>query len=146
MKVISCGFIIHDDSQFLVGHVTGQGADTWSIPKGRIESGESFLDCAIRELHEETSIDLSDSPYGIKPMGLFEYIPKKDLYLFSYKCDLKSLPELKCTSMIEKEGMRDLPEFDWFQFIPFDQAKTFVHKKIAEIIEDIFIRKLCYDD
>jgi len=31
-------------------------ADRWDLPKGHCEPGESFLDAAIRELEEETSI------------------------------------------------------------------------------------------
>lgn len=142
MKVISCGFIIHDDSRFLAGHVTGQDADTWSIPKGRMEPFETYYTCAVRELLEETSIDLRTiNPAEVETLGLFDYIPKKWLYLFSYKCNLSKLPELKCTSMVDKDGKRDWPEFDWFRFIPFADAKKLVHRKIAQVIEDKFIGK-----
>jgi 8-oxo-dGTP diphosphatase len=30
--------------------------DDWSLPKGKAEPGESFEDCAVREVHEETGI------------------------------------------------------------------------------------------
>lgn len=33
----------------------------WGPPKGRVNPGESFKDCAIRETHEETGILLSET-------------------------------------------------------------------------------------
>jgi 8-oxo-dGTP diphosphatase len=30
------------------------GRDDWSLPKGKLDSGESYEDCALREVHEET--------------------------------------------------------------------------------------------
>jgi 8-oxo-dGTP pyrophosphatase MutT (NUDIX family) len=32
-------------------------ADRWDLPKGRVDPGESDLDCALREFEEETGID-----------------------------------------------------------------------------------------
>lgn len=42
----------------------------WLIPRGRIESGESELECALREMHEETSIDASQYHilHDVKPI------------------------------------------------------------------------------
>lgn len=37
------------------------GSKIWSMPKGKRESGEESLDCAVREFIEETGIDISDS-------------------------------------------------------------------------------------
>ena len=37
------------------------GSKIWSMPKGKRESGEESLDCAVREFREETGIDISDT-------------------------------------------------------------------------------------
>jgi 8-oxo-dGTP pyrophosphatase MutT (NUDIX family) len=34
--------------------------DRWDIPKGHIDPGESEMQCALRELHEETGITAHD--------------------------------------------------------------------------------------
>ena len=36
--------------------VKGNLSDKWSFPKGHIESGETSLQCALRELYEETGV------------------------------------------------------------------------------------------
>lgn len=47
------------DSKVLIGHRIGaHGANTWSIPGGHIEFGESWETCARREVKEETGLDL----------------------------------------------------------------------------------------
>ena len=37
------------------------GSKIWSMPKGKRESGEESIDCAVREFREETGIDISDT-------------------------------------------------------------------------------------
>ena len=60
MKELSCGFIIIDPKELrILGvHPTGHGK-VFDIPKGHIEKGETPLQCAIRELKEETGIIVS---------------------------------------------------------------------------------------
>jgi 8-oxo-dGTP pyrophosphatase MutT (NUDIX family) len=43
--------------------IRGRQSGKWSFPKGHGESGEAPLDACLRELNEETGVDLS----GIKP-------------------------------------------------------------------------------
>jgi 8-oxo-dGTP pyrophosphatase MutT (NUDIX family) len=53
--VKSCGFLIirgNPIREFLLM----RHADRWDLPKGHVDSGETDLDCALRELHEETGI------------------------------------------------------------------------------------------
>lgn len=40
--------------------------DQWSIPKGKIDDGETSLDCAIRELEEETGVIIRKENYDSK--------------------------------------------------------------------------------
>lgn len=54
---IGIGVFVWKDGKFLMGRRLGaHGADTWSIPGGHLEYGESWEDCAIREVQEETGL------------------------------------------------------------------------------------------
>ncbi|MFO0427356.1 MAG: bis(5'-nucleosyl)-tetraphosphatase [Planctomyces sp.] len=55
---LSCGFLIVKgdpiDSFLLMRH-----PKRWDLPKGHVDPGETELECALRELQEETGIDRS---------------------------------------------------------------------------------------
>lgn len=51
-----CGCILRSPQErYLL--VQGRRSLKWSFPKGHPEVGETSLECAIRELHEETGLD-----------------------------------------------------------------------------------------
>lgn len=55
----SCGFlIVRGDPvrEFLLM----RHADRWDLPKGHVDAGETHLQCALRELYEETGIAADD--------------------------------------------------------------------------------------
>jgi len=55
----SCGFLIlrgEPIREFLLM----RHADRWDLPKGHVDPGETELQCALRELHEETGITAAD--------------------------------------------------------------------------------------
>lgn len=54
-KVKSCGFIIMRTKPQL-GFLLMQKYNRYDLPKGHIELGETELECALRELYEETGI------------------------------------------------------------------------------------------
>lgn len=56
---VGVGILVIHQGQVLLGRRRGaHGAGTWSAPGGRLEFGEDLLDCARRELAEETGLDL----------------------------------------------------------------------------------------
>ena len=69
-KVKSCGVLVFRKKksglQFLLMH----HADRYDMPKGHVEKGESDLECALRELEEETAIAPAD--IEIDPVFHFE--------------------------------------------------------------------------
>lgn len=61
---IGVGVLIWNDDKILLGLRIGEhGKNTWSPPGGYLEFGESFEECAIREVKEETSIILKSVNY-----------------------------------------------------------------------------------
>ena len=70
----SCGCIIINDKKevLLVHHNKGH----WDFPKGHVEDGETEIQTAIREVKEETNIDVEvDEAYRYT----VEYSPKEDV-------------------------------------------------------------------
>jgi 8-oxo-dGTP diphosphatase len=49
--------IIEDGKILLVKHRKGS-RQYWVLPGGRLEYGETFIDCAVREMKEETGLDV----------------------------------------------------------------------------------------
>ena len=62
VDVISCGAIIieeFDENKHILLIKQFKNSDSWGIPKGHVELGESLSDCALREVKEETGISVS---------------------------------------------------------------------------------------
>lgn len=51
----------------------------WSFPGGHVERGESFYDCAVREVKEETGLEV----YNLKYCGVVHWVGREndDRYL-----------------------------------------------------------------
>jgi 8-oxo-dGTP pyrophosphatase MutT (NUDIX family) len=127
----SCGVIVTDRKRILLGHATR--SPRWDIPKGTAEPDESFVDAAVRELHEETS--LVASPDDLVALGVHAYLRGKDLALFAWK--LSQLPDpqsLTCSSHFALPNGTLLPEFDRFGLFSLDEARSRVGKNLARLL------------
>ncbi len=66
-NIVNCaGGVIYNNKNQVV--IVNQNHDSWSLPKGHIDPGETSLDAAIREIYEETGII---NPEFIKDLGSF---------------------------------------------------------------------------
>jgi 8-oxo-dGTP pyrophosphatase MutT (NUDIX family) len=144
MIITSGVFLIDNRDKILMVHPTNHRWDVWGIPKGVIEIGESSIDGALRELQEETDIDL------YKLMKLFgyeyHYIGQQkykatsktiDGHLFRINSNLSNL-ELKCTSLIENTGQ---PECDKFKWIDIEESLDWLHESQVKLLEN-YLTKL----
>jgi len=55
---VGIGIIIEKNGQILIGKRLGKHAPYYSIPGGHLEPGETFEEGAIREIKEETDLDI----------------------------------------------------------------------------------------
>jgi 8-oxo-dGTP diphosphatase len=64
--MVGVGVFVIKGDEFLLGLRKGShGAGEWALPGGHLEPGESFEDCCMREVSEETGLLIKN----IKPLG-----------------------------------------------------------------------------
>lgn len=57
MHVRVTGVVIEDDRILLLDQDTGTGR-SWSLPGGKVEEGETLADALVREMQEETGLEV----------------------------------------------------------------------------------------
>ena len=100
---LSCGIVVLLESrELLLCHVTGQRH--WDLPKGGIHDGETPIEAALRETHEETGLCLGAE--ALLDIGRHVYTAKKDLHLFACLSQRIDPRELHCASCFVERGSR----------------------------------------
>lgn len=142
---ITCGIYLYstEKKKFLLCHATKSSFKNWSIPKGLPDEGEAELNAAIRELLEETGIDLKEL-HVLAVKGLPE-VPyqkqKKTLKPFLVVTDTRiDESRLKCSTLVDGK----YPEVDKFKWADLEEMKELAHEtqtKNLELIEEE-LRKL----
>ena len=105
--------MICDGSRILVQDRRNPNWPGVTFPGGHVEAGESFVDSVIREVKEETGLDIAN----VRLCGIKQYIPEKDkqdydryivlLYRTdTFSGDLKSSEEGR-VFWIEREDLKD---------------------------------------
>ena len=130
---LSCGTVVlTQERELLLCHVTGQRH--WDLPKGGIHDGESPLEAALRETHEETGLRLDAT--SVVDLGRHTYTGKKDLHLFAVMTLRIDPRELRCDScFVERGSGRSRPEMDGFGWFGFDQVGELCTPKLATVLE-----------
>lgn len=143
-KVIAAGlFIIRKDKKLLICHPTNHAEDFYSIPKGKVEENETFLEGAFRETYEETNLSLKDSnKFTIYPLQSVNYSHKKKILYpfvclenFDSKFDWDSV-DLKCNSDVE-DARGNFPEMDGYKWVTLEEARPLLHNTQAACIDRI---------
>jgi 8-oxo-dGTP pyrophosphatase MutT (NUDIX family) len=137
---ITCGIaLINHKNQILVGHVTKQPYNIWSIPKGLIKKKETYKQTALREFKEETNIDLSSM--NLNKIGEYSYNKKKVLIGFYARLPKElyiDVFEFKCYSMVNRYEI-PFPEIDAFTWLDIKDIHILHHTQ-QELIKDIYKR------
>jgi mutator protein MutT len=113
-RLVACAVIIRDGNVLLERRAPSgvAGLDgMWDLPGGKLECGETVVECLIREIAEELSI-------CIRPTRLLPHLPTSDwVYadgerrhwvLAAYECDLIS-GEPACNERLQWFDMKGLP-------------------------------------
>lgn len=135
----TCGiFLIDNRDQCLIVHPTGHQKHSWSLPKGRLELGEDYLETAIRELFEETGINLPEyasyitmirrlpsvkyttRPKTLVPFVIWLSISMQNVHLY---CDI--------------QGDDRFPENDDFKWVGLRQLFRFIHPTQKSVIQHV---------
>ena len=126
----SCGCIVMNDKKeiLLVQSINGH----WGMPKGHIEEGETEVQTAIREVKEETNIDVvvnEDYRY------VEEYSPKEDIwkevvYFLAKNKNANSHPQQE-----EISELIWLPMHKAIEKITYDNSKEIVRRLKKDLEE-----------
>jgi 8-oxo-dGTP pyrophosphatase MutT (NUDIX family) len=139
-KIKAAGiFLVNMNREILVGHPTGHHPDFFSIPKGKVEEGETTLEAAIRETYEETNVKLYRDLHGFIDLGTQVYNhKKKEIRLYAHlenRISRWDQFDIRCNSNVPEER-GGFPEFDSFMWMSFDEAKTKLHNtQVRGLIE-----------
>jgi 8-oxo-dGTP pyrophosphatase MutT (NUDIX family) len=99
----------------------------WDFPKGMVEAGESPLEAAIREVTEETTLDLLDFPWGYGYIETGPYSRGKiaRYYLAHTDRDDVSLP-------VNPEIGR--PEHSEYRWVDYERALSLASPRVRPVI------------
>jgi 8-oxo-dGTP diphosphatase len=108
---IAC--FVWKDGKFLMQQRMGShGAGTWGLPGGTFEYGESFEECARREVLEETGMQISNVRFIALTNDIFVDKGKHDVGIWMYADWLSGEPYIaepgKCTAQ-EWRNFQSLP-------------------------------------
>jgi 8-oxo-dGTP pyrophosphatase MutT (NUDIX family) len=125
----TCGIYLFNTGmkKFLVCHATNSRWNSWSIPKGLRDAGENSFEAAVRELQEETGIEIEKlhvlKKQALPPVNYRKQKKMLESFLIVTNTDLEGYPFV-CTSHTEKS----IPEVDRWKWITPEQMMTLLHE------------------
>lgn len=126
--------IIQVGDEILLGHAPNKkdGPNSWDIAgKGHIEVGDSPEEAVIREVKEETNIDITSD--DLWRLGTSDY--QKGRMVF-FLIRLKEKPKnIKCISTFEMYGKK-FPEISKFEWVKLDEAVNYLYKGLSKVFID----------
>lgn len=86
--LVGIGVILCRDNKVLLGKRRGaHGSGTWALPGGHLDPGESIAQCAIREVMEETALELRSVYHAGFTDDYFVAESRHYITLFVEACD-----------------------------------------------------------
>lgn len=123
----SCGAVIFDGDKVLV---IQQVAGHWGFPKGHVEDGETEIETAVREIKEETNLDVEiDENHRYVEHYSPEEGVEKDVVFFVAK---KVGGDVK----VQEEEVREIEwllPMDAMERLTYDSSKSILSKVIKDM-------------
>lgn len=139
----SCGVLIvrgdPPDSFLLMKH-----PDRWDLPKGHVDPGETEIECALRELEEETGI----------PADAVALDPDFRFTLQYYVQSKRTGDQRRLKTLVIFLGRltRDVPiqvtehgDYQWFRWSPPHQIQELTIDPLLHYVED-YLRRTSHDE
>lgn len=127
--IITCGiYLYHIQSEkILVCHATHSPWNNWSIPKGLQDEQEELYEAAVRELYEETGIELKQiailATHSLEARKYQKQNKILESFLILTDTDF-SKHTFVCHTLTEKQ----FPEVDKWKWISLDDAGKLLHE------------------
>ncbi|NYG59717.1 8-oxo-dGTP diphosphatase [Nocardioides daedukensis] len=117
--ITAAGVVVRSKDQVLLVHRPKY--DDWSFPKGKLDRGEHITACAVREVREETGLDvrlglpLADQHYRVRP------VDKRSVKLANKVVHYWAG---RVVGDRDVSGYRPNAEIDEVRWVPLDEAAT----------------------
>lgn len=132
----SCGFLVRVGDKYLLGEVNGLTCpQRYTVFKGMREEGESRIDCAIRELDEETSLAtfISDNS---EPFHSYQ-IKDKHVYVYLLEYPESSMESINQLLKCKSEFAPGKPEISGYKYFTLDELAGALLPSQVGMIKDI---------
>ncbi len=117
--LIGVAVIVVKGNRVLLGKRKGaHGTGTWAFPGGHLEFNESIEDCALREVYEETGLQVENLRFGPYTNDIFPAEKKHYVTLFVIADHASGEPEVKEPHKCERWEWSEWPPELQPQFLP----------------------------
>lgn len=123
--------ILHDDHVLLIQRRWDPYRDTWALPGGYVDAGETSWQAAVRELREETGIDVAIN--DLAKIGVYDAPgrdPRGRVVSTSHLVVLDDMPEVRAGDDAAAAQFVPLSELDDIE-LAFDHRKIINHALTA---------------
>jgi 8-oxo-dGTP diphosphatase len=126
--IYTLGFIRYKDEMLLINRVKQPWKGCWNGVGGKIESNEAIYEAILREVKEETGIELTKQDIYYK--GKMTWEPNDGSFLYIFLMDVNE--KIK-TPIVTNEGILDWRKIDWI----VDQNNLGVAHNIPYFLPDV---------
>lgn len=118
-RVGVAAIITQDDQVLLLRRANVHGAGSWSTPGGHLEFGESPETCAIREVQEETGVEIANVKFRAITNDVFEAEGKHTITIWMEGRYIAGTPQVSAAYEMSEVGWYAWDALPRPLFLPF---------------------------